>query len=265
MSGGMPLSSLSNPRVKYMVRLCKSASYRARTGRFVLDGVKLCSDALRFGIAIDSVYYTEKALAANGGIIEALIASAENSFSVTPDVLKKIADTVTPQGVVCECIVPESRFALSDIVSGGRYVVLEDISDPANLGAIARSCEALGVDAVLIIGDSSCDMYSPKAQRAAMGALMRLPVAHASADELFAALAAVGLPTYAAALTDGALPLDEADFSSGAAVFIGNEGHGLSAETIEWCNQNLIIPIKGGSESLNAAAAAAIIAYILTR
>ena len=257
------ICSLNNPNVKRAAKLCKSASFRAKTGRFIVEGAKLCADAVRFGVKVDALYYTAEAAARSGDAINVVSAAAEYSFIVTPDILKKIANTVMPQGMVCECVIPKAGFTLNDIVSGGRYMVLENVSDPANLGAVARSCEALGVDALVLIGEGGCDMYSPKAQRAAMGALMRLPVAKADADELFLALSAVDVPAYAAALDETALPLNEVDFSAGAAVFIGNEGHGLTGETVLRCARNIIIPIKGGSESLNAAAAAAIIAYVL--
>jgi len=257
------ISSLSNPNIKRAAKLCKSSSFRAETGRFIVEGTKLCADAVRFGIKVDTLYYTASAADRSGDAVNTVLSAARQCFVVTSDILKKISDTVTPQGMVCECVIPESGFAVSNIVSGGRYIVLENISDPANLGAVARSCEALGVDALVLTGEGGCDMYNPKAQRAAMGALMRLPVAKAEADEVFSALSAADVPAYAAALDEAALPLNKSDFSAGAAVFIGNEGHGLSCETILRCDQNIIIPIKGGSESLNAAAAAAIIAYIL--
>ncbi|MDR2752881.1 MAG: RNA methyltransferase, partial [Oscillospiraceae bacterium] len=142
-----------------------------------------------------------------------------------------------------------------------RWAALENVQDPGNLGAIARTAEALGIDGLVVFG--GCDTYHPKALRASMGALLRLPVAQT--DDLPAWLRRTPLPCYAAVPDASAQPAVRVDFSQGGVVVIGNEGIGLSDEAIAACDSRVTIPMPGRAESLNAAAAATILLWEMVR
>lgn len=144
-----------------------------------------------------------------------------------------------------------------------RAVVLENIQDPGNLGTLIRTANALGIDAVILAGDCA-DRTSPRAVRASMGASFRQYVCGCPVGELRALLGGLGLKLYGAALRGDAVDLRRADFTR-AAVAIGNEGHGLSEDILDMCDGTVIIPMKPGSESLNAAAAGAIVMWELAR
>jgi len=147
---------------------------------------------------------------------------------------------------------------------GGKYIALENLQDPGNLGAAARTAEALGLDGLLC--GSGCDPYHPKALRASMGALLRLPVLRT--DDLPGALRAAALqcalPCFAAVPDRDALCVHACDFSHGGIVVIGSEGHGLTKEAIDACEHKITIPMSGRAESLNAAAAATILMWEMT-
>ena len=142
-----------------------------------------------------------------------------------------------------------------------RVVLLESVRDPGNMGTIIRSAAAFGVDALAISSDCA-DIYNPKTVRGAMGALFKMNVY--VFDDIKTAVSSLvdsGRKVYAAALDKTAVRLDEVELSAGDAVIIGNEGHGLSQETIEACTRSLYIPMEEGSESLNAAIAASVIMW----
>ena len=128
---------------------------------------------------------------------------------------------------------------------------------------VVRTANALGMDAVVLTG-ACADLYSPKTVRAAMGALFRQPVLTCTTDELLQLLHARGLKLYGAALTDAAQDLRRVPLSP-AAVAIGSEGRGLSAQLLAQCDGQIIIPMQPGAESLNAAVAAAVVMWEIAR
>ena len=144
-------------------------------------------------------------------------------------------------------------------------MLIEDIRDPGNLGTIMRSAAALGVETLVLCGECA-DIYSSKTLRGSMGALFRLKTVRAR-DGVSAinALRESGRRVFAAALTSEALSLDETELKSDDCIVIGNEGHGLSSDIIAACDGCVIIPMSAGTESLNAATAAAIFMWEMRR
>lgn len=254
------ISSRENPQIKLAVRLRESASARREHGLFFLEGWRLCVDALESGYVPEMLFTTTAAQ-------QKYPIKYENVTLISEPVAQKLADTVNSQGIfgvfqVKEQPVGFSRKAQRMLTrpkgdAPPQVVALENLQDPANLGAIARTAEALGLSGLVVSG--GCDVFHPKALRASMGALLRLQVTQV--DDLPAFLRESKLPSFAAVPDSQALLLPDCDFSSGAVVAIGNEGSGLSKETIAACGQRLSIPMRGKSESLNAAAAAAIIMW----
>jgi len=230
------------------VRLRESARERRERGLFFLEGYRLCVDALASGYAPEMLFITEAAQ-------HKYPVTHENLVLISEPVAQKLADTQSPQGVfgIFRC----RGGNLPSAANQNKIIVLENLQDPANLGAIARTAEALGLSSLIVSG--GCDIYHPKALRASMGALLRLNVTQT--DHLPAFLREINLPCYAAVPDQDATPLPGCDFSEGAVVAIGNEGNGLSEEAIAACGHRLTIPMAGRGESLNAAAAAAIILW----
>lgn len=142
--------------------------------------------------------------------------------------------------------------------------MLCQLQDPGNMGMILRTCDALGIEAVLLT--QCCDLYSPKVVRATMGSVFRVPVLNfSSPEELLAFLHQKQICSYASVPDRTALSLTECRFSHGCAVWIGNEGNGLPDTVISACQYAVTIPMKGGAESLNAAMAAGILVWEMMR
>ena len=257
---GMPditISSRDNPHIKAAIRLRDSANQRCAPGSFFLEGFRLCADALASDCAPQQLFLT--AQAREKYPTAPLEQAASQVFEITEAVAQKLGDTQHPQGVFG---IFERQAAKQDFWHpAGRYIALENIQDPGNLGAVARTAEALGIDGLLLCG--GCDAFHPKALRASMGALLRLPVIQV--DDLPSALRDSALPCYAAVPDRDARSILDCDFTQGGVIVIGSEAHGLSREAIDACPHKITVPMPGGAESLNAAAAAAILMWELVR
>ena len=146
----------------------------------------------------------------------------------------------------------------------GMYVFTDNVQNPDNLGAIARTAEALGANGLIV--HSGCDIYSPKALRASMGALLRFPVIKIEdAPSYLADLAKNGMKIFASVVSPDAMSVTDADKSGGCVLIIGNEGNGVSDEILAVSTEKITIRMKGKAESLNASAAATVLIWEFTR
>lgn len=256
------ITSRDNPLIKSAAALVNSGAKRAEESLFIAEGLRLCADAAKSGVRIRRAFYTAGLLQSRGDILAEILNASDDVYEVLPHVLEKLCDTRTPQGIVCVCeMLPEPEHPDSLLRPGQALLAMEGIQNPANLGAAARTAEALGFSA-LILSVGSCSPYNPKALRASMGAFFRLPVMTVASMVEF--IRTSGLPAYAAVLED-AVPVTEVDFSAGGILLIGNEGEGLREDTAAACIHRITIPMPGRAESLNAAAAAAILMWEMRR
>ena len=258
------ISSKNNDRVKYAVKLRDKDSFRKNEGLFFLEGARLCSDAAISGMEIEELYVTEQAVEKYGKYVSCIEKVARKSFLVSREVAEKLSDTQTTQGVFCLCKMLDKNTNIGKIKYNGKYIALESVSNPSNFGAVVRTAEAMGLDGVIISG--GCDIYNPKSQRAAMGSLYRMDVFET--DDLtgfLAELSGKGMKIYAGVPDSNALKITEADMSGGVVSIIGNEGNGITDETLSVATHLVTIPMKGRAESLNAAAAASIMIWEMMR
>ena len=259
------ITAKDNKKIKETVKLFSSSKHRKVTGLFVLEGVRLCTDAANSGIKIKKVFFTESAKERYDESVSLLVQEAEESYLVTNDVFSKISDTVSPQGVIAVCVMPDIESTFDTISASEKYIACEDVSDPSNLGAISRTAEALGVSGMILIGNC-CDPFGPKAQRASMGSMLRLPIVHFDdIDSLHEFSKRKKLTLFASVVDKDAEKLNEIEFKNGDIIIIGNEGNGLSPRAKEICERRITIPIIGRAESFNAAAAASILMWELMK
>ena len=265
------ITSRQNPAIKQVCWLLDKKG-RRESGLFRFDGIKLFREAVACGLDIKQVYVRENAPVD----IRADVESAEregriNARKITvvsEAVFEKISDEKSPEGIVTvAAFVKNKHMVLSHenasdyrIDGGERVLVAESLRDPGNLGTVISSCATLGIDR-LIISDDCADIYNPKTVRAAMGGLFRLNIDIVPSERLMDVISALkesGRRVYATALRREARIIGELELASGDCFVIGNEGHGLSESVIDACTDCAIIPMSENSESLNAAAAAAI-------
>ncbi len=245
------ISSRKNPYIMHLRQLGSDAAARREHGETALDGVKLLGEALSSGAEVTGVVCTDPGMLPPGLSCPVYCAPAELAAYASP--------VRNSPGPVFSVKLP--RVARPAELKTA--VVLEDMQDPGNVGTLIRTANALGIDAVILAG-ACADRSSPRAVRASMGAAFRQYVLECSVPELGGIIEAMGLTLYGAALTDSARDLRDLRLER-AAVAIGNEGHGLSPELMRVCAGALIIPMRPGSESLNAAAAAAVLMWEMAR
>lgn len=247
------ITSRENSLIKLVSALQGSAVKRRENGLFVLEGMRICKDACENGIRFDKLIVSDTAAQKYGDDIEAFSENSAECFEIPDSLFLKISDTKSPQGILSVCKIPKTD--KSEIKKNGRYVGLENVQDPANLGAVSRTAEALGADGLILSADG-CDPFSPKALRASMGTLLRMPIFIFS--DFASEIKASGLTSYACVVDKSEKSIKEADFKDGCVILIGNEGNGLTEATKSAADKKITIPMSGRAESLNAAAAAAI-------
>lgn len=233
-----------------MARL-QRARERAASGLVLLEGRRLVAAALDAGIEIHSMYVTDPADTLAHGVAHASVVSDE--------LLTRMASTRNPQGIVAA-----ARWRPAEVVPAGlgRVLVLAGVSDPGNTGTLIRSGAAFGWDAVVLTA-GSCDPTNPKAMRAGAGAAFSTTVvAGVDAGTLVSQLRAEGATVLAAA-TRGGMAVDRFADTGRIALWIGSEAHGLPPSVVTAVDAAVTVPIATGVESLNAAAAGAVLAYAL--
>ena len=247
------LNSRQNRLVKEFRALSREAALRYERGLFVCDGLKLLDEALRSGAEVETVLW-------NGTREERFPAFREEALldGALFDYVSPLKNSPGPLFTV--------RIRADGEGGRGnpqRVLVLEGVQDPGNVGTVLRTADAFGIDLVVLL-DGCADVYAPKTVRAGMGAVFRQPVRRMTLAELPVFCREKGLPLYAAALSDRAADLRQIRLCP-AAVCVGSEGKGLSGELKALCDGELIIPMCGAAESLNAAVAASVIMWEMRR
>ncbi|MDO4731322.1 MAG: RNA methyltransferase [Clostridia bacterium] len=254
--------SKDNPKIKYVSKLLLSSSMRKSENCFVVEGLRLCNDALLSDAKIIYAFFTADFISKYENLCSKIQQKALESFETSYDVLKKISSTKTPQGVVllCECfqnLPPDFK---------NHILMLENIQNPLNMGTIFRTAEAFGINDIIITGDC-CDAYSPKVTRGSMGAIFRLNINFENdVNALFDECKTNGIITCASSPNENSENILNIDFSSSPYLMaIGNEANGLTQNVINLCDKTVTIPMKGNAESLNAATSAAVLMWEMTK
>lgn len=248
------ITSRSNPLIGRLKKLNSKRSARRGEGVFCGEGPKLLGEAVKWGADLETVICSQSTELPKLG-------DSVRIVEVPEDILGVVADTETPQGVVFVC--RGGDLALPQVLSGKRYLVLDGIQDPGNLGTIWRTADAFGADGLILCGNCA-DPWNPKTVRATMGAVFRLPVYEATMEEAAGKLKAAGIPLYATALRNDTADVREISLGK-AAVIIGSEGKGVSDLALELCQKTIKIPMVERCESLNAAVAASVVLWEMAR
>ena len=245
------ITSRQNPLCTHLRKLSSSTAYRRQCGEFLCDSPKLLQEALLWQAEITVVVSTSPLPRLPEHI---------RQVQVPEDVMASISPVKTPQGVLFTCRLPQAL--LPQTLTGRRYVLLDGVQDPGNVGTLLRSAAAFGFDGVLL-SDGCASVFAPKTLRASMGAAVRIPVIEAGKmPEAIALLREKGITCLAAALYQSQ-PLSAAASScpDGVCVVIGSEGQGLTDETIAACTGTVRIPMTDRVESLNAGIAGSILLW----
>ncbi len=255
------ITSKTNSLIKETKKLFTSSKERAEKEMFVLEGARLCFDAVNSDCEIKTVLITESCFEKNERFAKVLINKAESSYIITEEISSKISQTQTSQGIFALCKMKSNQ---SDIDYEKKYIALDCVRDPSNLGAVSRSAEALGISGIIVY--NCCDIYNPKALRASMGSLLRIPVVKSeNLCETIEKLKKNSMKVYATVPDSYAKDIRSIDFSGGSVCVIGNEANGISSEVKASCDLSITIKMLGLAESLNAGVAASITMWEMLR
>ncbi len=258
-----------HPEIKRLRRLIRRTKTRSRERVFVVEGPTLVAEALASPLVVHQVFI---GVDHQGPVIDPdlLVVGPRSGggdrrpsiFVVDGEVLRSVLDPVTPRPVAAVVEMPQWS---EDAVAADRPVMIAvELRDPGNLGTVIRTAEAAGFGAVLVT-DNSVDVTNPKVVRASAGSILRLPILpHRPLPETVAWLRTAGHRVVAAVVDAEAPPYDGVDLTT-AAIMIGNEPRGLSPDQAAMADEAVTIPMPGPSESLNVAAAAAVLAFEAAR
>jgi len=256
------ITSVSNPQIKNLIQLQNKSKARQEQKAFVAEGIKMFEESKEGGYLIKA--YMGETLYEQWESERPDLLGGYPYEVVSDAVFKSVADTLTPQGILC--LVKKPEYTLDTLLNNPKanILLLEDIRDPGNLGTMVRTAEGAGFNGI-ILTKSSVDMYNPKVIRSTMGAIYRMPFLYTEDfQETLKLLKESGITIYAAHL-DGAEYYDKVSYTSKCAIMIGNEANGISPEAAGMSDQCIKIPMEGSVESLNAAVAAAVLMYEVYR
>lgn len=236
------------------VNSLKAKKERDKTGLFILEGKRLVDEIPNSW----EIKYLLKAESYSEDI------NFENVYTVKDSLFEKISETVNPQGILAVCHIKEFDVTNVDYSNSPFFVVLENVTDPGNMGTLIRTADAAGADGIFL-SKGCVDIYNPKVIRATMGSIFHLPIyRNLNLMDLMEDFKNNNVKTLAAHLKDTSTPY-KVDMTTACAVIIGNEANGLSDEISEMASDLVKIPMPGKAESMNAGIAGGILIYEAVR
>ena len=254
------IESLNSPHIARVKALIGSRGVKERknAGQFVAEGLQCAREALvaKSGPRIETLYLTVNG---RSKVEEIADLTQFNTVDVSDEVMKQMAETITPQGIVAICTIPQMQLESISLDGSRKFIYLSEVQDPGNAGTILRSADAFGMDAV-ITSPGSVDMYSPKVVRSTAGSLWHIPVFQSIAIE---ELIKRGVRGFSLGATGSKSLKDYTSAGDTVAIF-GNESRGLTTSNNLSGIETVNIPMPGNAESLNLSAAASIVMYHLS-
>ena len=243
------ITSKANSVVKNAKKLHQK---KYRKSAYLIEGWHLFEEAVQAGVMIEKIFALEN--------YRDQLAAFPQTVWVSEDILLDLADSQTPQGIVA--VVQKEEVEQTDF-SQGKFLFLEDVQDPGNVGTIIRTADAAGFTGV-IVSDKSADIYSLKTLRSMQGSHFHLPIYRMSSQRLLEGAKDAGISVLATTLSKDSVDYRELPPIENFVLVMGNEGQGISPLMAESADQLVHISMKGKAESLNVAVAAGILIFHLS-
>ncbi|MGN0528382.1 MAG: TrmH family RNA methyltransferase [Eubacterium sp.] len=254
------ITGKNNRIIKDTKKLFSSSKARRENNSFVLEGARLCFDVLNSFYKVNYVLITENAYNKYRSDANLLIERADSAYFISEDNAQRLSDTVACQGVFAVC----SMNTEAPQINGKKYIALDNVQDPSNMGNIIRTAEALGIDGIITF--NCCDIYNPKVLRASMGSVLRCGIIDTdNLEDFLINMKDGGFALYSTVPDSKATKITEIDFSEKTVCVIGNEANGVEENIKNISNSLITIPMLGRAESLNAATAAALTMWEMLR
>ena len=253
----MELTGLQNPVVKAAAEL-KQKKYRTQNGLYLAEGLRTAEEAVAYK-AVETLFYVATDDDRTMRLLEDAAMQNIKLVCVNENVMKKIADTETPQGIIAVCKMRQPKLE-NLLASGKMLLVLDRVGDPGNIGTMLRTADAAGIGGLVLL-KGCADIYAPKTVRSSMGSLFHIPVLSGVSEQEFVSAAKKAGYDLLVTCLDGADNLYKADLSGRIAFVMGNEAGGVSESLLEKADKRVYIPMAGRAESLNVAMAAGIVMF----
>ncbi|WP_119326005.1 RNA methyltransferase [Companilactobacillus musae] len=245
------IESKKNDEIKQLKKLSATKNIR-KTGTYMVEGFHLVREADQYEQKFEKLLVTEKYQ--DDRLVKKYY---DIATTISEDVAKELSETKTPQGIFAVLKVQDSD-DLTDF--SGKWVMLDDVQDPGNVGTIVRTADAAGYDGVITSLDTA-DFYQPKVQRSMQGSQFHLPIYRMDINKAIAMAKQSDLLIYGSEVNAQAKPYTKLSKEDNFALIMGNEAHGVTKEVLSETDENIYIPILGKAESLNVAVAAGVLMY----
>lgn len=260
------ISSTQNPKIKNLLLLQQKSSHRKEQGLFIVEGRREIMHCVNAGYELNSVFFCPEILGTNVSNNESEVVKKILSrkgtcklFEVNKDVYNKIAYRQSTEGIIAEVKVPNKTLTDLKLKENPLIIVLESVEKPGNLGAVLRSADACGADAVILC-DPLTDLYNPNLIRSSIGAIFTVPCVTSSSQECIDYLKEKDIQILTAQLQDSEVYYD-CDMKKGTAIIMGTESTGLKNIWREAADKHIRIPMLGSLDSLNVSVSAAILLF----
>lgn len=256
MKPGTVITSMHNPKIKSLLSLEK-ARERKKQGLFIVEGDKEIRMALEGGYRIGNLFYCDEIIARDK--LDAFLTQDKLLIPVTREVFEKIAVRENSGGMIAVAEQKVHRLDQLHLSPTPLIIVLESVEKPGNLGAILRTADAGGIDAVIIC-DPQTDFYNPNVIRSSVGCVFSVPTATASSEQAISWLRDHHIRIYSTYVTSSQ-PYTNADYLHACAIVMGTEATGLSDQWVEHADATIRIPMGGKNDSLNVSTATAVVVF----
>lgn len=255
------ISSKDNNYIKEIKKLHRK-KYRNLNERFIVEGIKMVEEAHEEGLLEEIIYSPRLSDIRKGEETLEAISSFEKKKEVTDEIFNYISDTETPQGIMGICKISKNDIEDLKRERKKNLIMIDGLQDPGNLGTIIRSADAFKMDGILI-GENTVDPFNLKVVRSTMGSILRVPIYYLKDNDELDKLKSLG---YRIIITDleGKVDIDKINYDE-TIIVIGNESRGVSNKVKEKSDEKIKIKMPGDSESLNAAIAASIVMYEVSK
>jgi len=255
------ITSQQNPKIKLLLQLQQKSSERRKTGLFVVEGRRELMHCLEAGFVVDTVFWCPSVETATEPM--PTLPDGVRVFEVSKEVYEKIAYRGSTEGVIAEVKTRQQTLDDLQLPEQPLVVVLERVEKPGNLGAILRSADAAGVDAVIVC-DPLTDLYNPNLIRSSVGGFFSVPCVACTSEACIAFLKSAGIQILTAQLQDSSLYYDT-DMRRATAIVMGTEATGLTDQWRQAADAHIRIPMLGRIDSLNVSVSAAVLMYEAVR
>jgi TrmH family RNA methyltransferase len=249
------IESESNASIKQWKKL-HTKKEREKTGTYLLEGPHLIEEAILSGAKLVHVIVEE-----HFHINDEWLKERFTLWTVPSKIMKILSETEKPQGIIAVCEMQDETEEV--LKEKGRYLFVDGVQDPGNLGTIIRTADSAGLDGV-ILGEGTADLYNGKTVRSTQGSLFHLPIIKKDLQTAISECKTLNLPVFSTSLQD-AVDMREIPECEGFALIVGNEGSGVQHAFQKESTMNVKIPIFGKAESLNVSVATGILLYELQR